>query len=122
MTGRPTDYREEHDAQVVEWAKEGWTFAEMASALGVARQTMHNWKKAHPSFLDAYTRAEEEGEAYWLKRMREEMIFDPKVNAPMAKLYFANRFGWSDKITQENTGPGGGPLQVVVNKLFTDAG
>lgn len=110
--GRPTDYREEFCEQIIEWAKEGWTFAEMASSLGVTRQTLHNWKKAHPRFLDAYTRAEQEGEAYWLRRMRVEMIFDPKVNAPMAKLYFANRFGWSDKLITEHTGKDGGPIEV----------
>jgi transposase-like protein len=118
--GRPTVYKPEYDDLIVQRANEGACFAEFAAEIGVSRQTLHNWKKAHPSFLDAYTRAEQVGEAHWAKRLRTELMIDNKANAPLVKLYFANRFGWSDKIVNENTGPDGGPQQHVVKHQLSD--
>ena len=115
VTGRPTEYRPEYDDLIVERAQEGACFTEFAAEVGVSRQTLHNWKKAHPSFLDAYTRAEQVGEAYWAKKLRTELMLDNKANAPLVKLYFANRFNWSDKITSEHTGKDGAPIQHAIS-------
>lgn len=110
LTGRPTEYRPEYDDLIVQRANEGACFTEFAAEVGVSRQTLHNWKKAHPSFLDAYTRAEQVGEAHWAKKLRTELMIDNKANAPLVKLYFANRFNWSDKTTNEHTGKDGAAL------------
>ncbi|TQE93017.1 MAG: hypothetical protein FKY71_18500 [Spiribacter salinus] len=83
---------------------------------GVSPQTVHNWKAKHPEFLEAFTRAEVMGQAYWEKKLRTELMTDNKANAPLVKLYFANRFGWSDRSSQEISGPNGGPVETV-NKI-----
>ena len=56
--GRPTDYKPEFCQMVVELGREGAGKAEMAAACGVVRQTLDNWIKAHPEFLDAITARE----------------------------------------------------------------
>lgn len=101
--GRPTKYEESYCDLIVEMASEGASFTEFRAAIGgVTRQTLHNWKDAHPEFLDAYTRAEVAGEAYWDKQMRKDLMYNKEVNSPLIKLYFANRFGWSDKVETKN--------------------
>ena len=56
--GRPTDYKPEYCKRVIAMGKRGKSPAQMASALGVARQTIDNWGEKHPKFLDAlYPRA-----------------------------------------------------------------
>ena len=96
--GRPTKYKPEYCELIVKMAQEGASFTEFRAAIGgVTRQTLHNWKDAYPAFLDAYTRAETVGEAFWDRQMRTDLMYSKEVNAPLVKLYFANRFGWSDK-------------------------
>ncbi len=52
--GRPTDYRPEHCARVIEIAKAGPTTLEIiACTLDVHRDTLHEWTKKHPEFSDA---------------------------------------------------------------------
>ena len=101
--GAPTKYKPEYCELVVEMATEGASFTEFRAKIGnVTRQTLHNWKEAHPDFLDAYTRAQVAGEAYWEREMRKNLMYSKEVNAPLVKLYFANRFGWSDKSETKN--------------------
>ena len=101
--GAPTKYKPEYCDLIVSMAKEGASFTEFRAAIGgVTRQTLHNWKEAHEDFLDAYTRAEVEGEAYWEGQMRKDLMYNKEVNSPLVKLYFANRFGWSDKTETKN--------------------
>jgi hypothetical protein len=101
--GAPTKYKDEYCDLIVSMAKEGASFTEFRAAIGgVTRQTLHNWKEAHDDFLDAYTRAEVEGEAYWERQMRKDLMYNKEVNSPLVKLYFANRFGWSDKTETKN--------------------
>lgn len=100
-TGRPTKYRREYDALVCKViGEEGRSLTQFARDLRVTRQTVHNWAADNPSFLDALTRSQEWSQAYWEDQLIGFMT-DRNVNAPLVKLYFANRFGWSDKERQE---------------------
>lgn len=96
--GAPTKYKPEYCDLIIKMAKDGASFTEFRAEIGgISRQTLHNWKDAHPDFMDAYTRAEVLGEAHWDSRMRNQLMFDKEINTALVKLYFANRFGWSDK-------------------------
>ena len=97
MRGRPTKYKPEYCDLLLEMVNEGASFTEFCAKVGISRQTFHNWKDANEDFMDAYTRAELEGQAYWEKRLRSDLMIDSRSNAQLVKLYFANRFGWSDK-------------------------
>ena len=64
---------------------------------GITRKTFANWLQLYPEFLNAYEEALTAGEAYWEESLRTDLMFNKDVNTALAKLYFANRFGWSDK-------------------------
>jgi transposase-like protein len=99
---RPTKYDPKYCQVLLDMAREGASFTEFCAAIGICRKTFYNWRDEHEAFLHAYTRAELEGQAHWEKKLRTELMVDNKANAPLVKLYFANRFGWSDKKSVEN--------------------
>jgi hypothetical protein len=63
--GRPTDYKPEYCDLVLQWGRDGKSKAWMAAELDVTRQTLENWEKAHPEFLDAITRAMLKSQQWW---------------------------------------------------------
>lgn len=95
--GQPTKYKPEYCDLIVGRAAEGASFTEFCAEIGISRQTLHNWKNTHPDFFDAYTRAELVGQAHWERKLRTELMIDRNANPALVKLYFANRFNWSDK-------------------------
>jgi len=112
---RPSKYKPEYCDLLVKMLADGASLTEFRAEIGgVSPQTLHNWKERHKEFLEAFTRAETMGEAYWERKLRTELMLDNKANAPLVKLYFANRFGWSDKQSQEITGKDGSPLGITV--------
>lgn len=74
--GRPTDYRAEFCERIIAMGAEGKGVAEWASAFGVTKQTVYNWRDAHPEFLAAYTRAETECQCWWENAGRVGMVSD----------------------------------------------
>lgn len=107
--GRPTDYTEEMPANLLASLEAGKSVAQFARDIGVARSTIYYWAEQHQEFSDALTRGQEYSEAFWMDRL-EALMVSKEVNAPLVKLYFANRFNWHDKTSQEVTGKDGGPV------------
>jgi hypothetical protein len=68
----------------------------LACELDIARSTIYKWADEHPDFSDALTLAQEWSQACWETKL-EDMMVTRDVNAPLVKLYFANRFKWTDK-------------------------
>lgn len=95
--GRPTKYKPEYCDLLVSMLSNGASLIEFCAEVGICKQTLYNWKDDNPEFLDSYTQAIVNGQAYWEKWLRTKGMTDNKANAPLVKLYFANRFGWSDK-------------------------
>ena len=60
--GRPTDYSPEYDQMLVQHMKQGNSFWSFAAKVNVCFETLLNWTKAHPSFMEA----RKIGEAYLL--------------------------------------------------------
>lgn len=113
--GRPTDYRPEYCQVIIEeMGGKGKSIAQFARDLQVSRKTIYNWADANPEFLHALTLAMEFSEAYWEDKFPEFMV-DNKVNAPLVKLYYANRFKWTDKAVEPSDPPPSKPIE------FTDA-
>ena len=64
--GRPTNYKPEYCQRAIDLGNQGYSLAMIIADIGAgSRQTIENWKKAHPEFLDAITRAHELALAYW---------------------------------------------------------
>ena len=93
---RPTKYTSDKPNKLYNALAQGRSVTQFAAECGACRATIYNWAEEHPEFLDALTRGQEASEAHWESEL-QQMMRDPKVNAPLVKLYFANRFGWSDK-------------------------
>lgn len=64
-TGRPTKYSTEFCQIVVELGKAGLSIAQIASHFDVCRQTIDNWARRHPEFLEALSRARTHAQAWW---------------------------------------------------------
>lgn len=100
--GRPTKYDKKYCDEIIDFMAEGGSVTEFAVEIGVSKSTVYLWADTHPEFSDALTRAQEVGEAYWARQLRTHLMLSKEVNAPLVKLYFANRFGWHDKQEIDN--------------------
>ena len=92
--GRPTAYKPEFCDTVINLGADGCSLTEMASELGVSRQTVYAWMDEHPEFLDAMTRARTESQAWWERKAREGIISanGVSINAALWSKYMAARF------------------------------
>lgn len=99
--GRPPKYNRKYCEQVIEYmGEQGKSVTQFAAHIGVVRDTIWRWQKEHKEFSDAFTRASEMSQSYWENELID-MMRDPKTNAPLVKLYFANRFKWHDRPSEE---------------------
>jgi len=108
--GRPTGYNPDYCPQVVELGKQGMSKAEIASELGIAKQTLYNWAEAHPEFMDALKSANSFAQAWWEKQGRIAAFGGtPGFNSTAYIFTMKNMFGddWRDKVEQTIQGPTG---------------
>lgn len=102
--GRPSEYRPEYCERVIELGKDGKLPAQMASALSVTKQTLHEWAKVHPEFSDAFGEARAHAEAWHLEKATETAIGQRGGNAPMAKFLLSAAFGYRETTGVEHSG------------------
>lgn len=102
---RPTDYRPEYCEQVVELGRAGKSHAQIAAALDVARQTLHNWADEYPEFLDAIKRARDLSQA-WFEDKGQDGLEKPGFNASLWAKQVSCRFrdDYTDKQQTELSG------------------
>lgn len=93
--GRPTKYSRDQVERVYESLAQGNSVTQFAAQQGVARSTVYKWAEEHEEFSVALSRGQEAGQAYWEGEL-QKMMYSRDVNAPLVKLYFANRFGWHE--------------------------
>jgi len=100
--GRPTKYSDEIGDVVFGLMDEGLSVVQVARKLNIARSTLYLWASENSDFSDTFTRAREASEACWEYKFTD-MMNDRNINAPLVKLYFCNRFKWSeqDQVAQE---------------------
>lgn len=75
--------------------REGKSRAQIAATLDQARQTLHDWEKAHPAFLDAMKRAHDLALAWWEDQGQQGIWSSPMsrtLNAAAYGLQMRNRF------------------------------
>ena len=112
--GRPTDYRPEYCALVVQLGKEGKSVVQMACAIDVARQTLYQWAEDHEDFSDAFTRAKQWAQDWWETQAQCGLTAD-KFNAQLWSRSMAARFpeDYQERKGVEITGASGAPLEIV---------
>jgi len=124
--GRPTVYDEKRCcAVVIKCGKNGQTLAEMASALGVDRATVNDWRNKHPAFSRAVKRGLEEAQAWWERKGREATFGAvPGFNATSWIFNMKNRFAddWKDRHDLTSSDGSMSPKPSLdVSKLSTEA-
>lgn len=112
--GRPTDYRSEYCALVVELGKQGKSVVQMACAIGVSRQSLYEWSSAHEEFSDAFTLAKQWAQDWWETQGQCGLTAD-RFNAAVWSRSMAARFpeDYQERKGIELTGANGGPVGVV---------
>lgn len=99
--GRPTKYDDKYCDVAIKYLAKGKSITQLARELKVSKSTVYLWAEVHESFSDALQRGRELSQAFWEDELID-MMYNKEVNSPLVKLYFANRFGWSDKSESKN--------------------
>jgi len=120
--GRPTDYSDEIAALICSEISSGRSLRSICDDADMPnRATVFKWLAKHASFNDQYAKAQEERTNHFAEEIMEiadEVTGDTqrdKLRVDTRKWLMSKmapkRFG--DKITQEHTGEGGGPVQFI---------
>lgn len=72
--GRPTDYRPEFDEQAYKLCLLGHTDDELGVFFEVTKQTINNWKSAHPNFFDSIKRGKEIADMEIAESLRKQAL------------------------------------------------
>ena len=94
--GRPSLYRPEYCDKLIDWAKQGLGYESFASVPGVSIQTLYDWEKAHPEFLEAKKKAQAHLMAWW-----ERAGIKGEIPTGTWIFNMKNRFGWRDRQPEE---------------------
>ncbi len=123
--GRPTKYEKQFCAVVIGVGELGGWLSEMAEACDVHRNTMDEWARAHPEFLEALMRAQQKAQA-WFEREGREGLKAERFNAPLWQKQMSSRHRSEYTERSEITGANGGPIKTEdttldATKLSTSA-
>ena len=128
VLGRPTKYDEKYCQMLIDHMEKGYSFESFAGLIGVCRDTLYEWCKAHQLFFDSKKIAFEKNLLFWERQGIEGLWTSGQTRFNSTSWIFnlKNRFGWVDRkdIDDVNTLeavtiklPGEGKAQVIsVNK------
>lgn len=112
--GRPTDYEEKYCAEVIELGRQGKSITQISALLNVSKQTIYNWEKQFPDFLDATTRARELAQAWWEDQGQENLtspVFQSSLWSKQVSCRFPDDYR-ENKQQLEHTGKDGQPIET----------
>lgn len=105
--------------------KKGLSYESFSAEIGTHRNTLYNWEKDHPEFLDAKKRGMDLCQAFFEKignaAMVGENVTNPTTgktinfkhfNGPMWMFSMKARFGWRDRVSIEHEGNPDKPLEI----------
>lgn len=110
--GRPTDYKPEYCALVVERMGNGLSAAGFAGEIGVSRSSIYKWAETIPEFSDALNQARAASAKFWEDRAID-LALGGKGNPAVVIFALKNRVAdeWREVIRNEHSGPDGGPIK-----------
>ena len=94
----------------------------MCSRLEIGTSTLAVWEETHADFREALDIARIHAQAHW-EDQGHDNIKNRDFNTPIWSRSMAARFpdDWRETSRQEQTGPGGGPIQVTkVERVIVD--
>ena len=95
--GRPTKYKSEYCDLVIEKMSQGYSKEAVAGFIGIAKDTLYNWIKAHKEFSDAIKRGEMLSQVFWEELGLVGTTEGKNFNATAWIFNMKNRFNWRDK-------------------------
>lgn len=111
--GRPTKYDPKYVQMAIEFiGDQGKSVTQFAHHIRVGKTTIYEWAKEYPDFQNALQIANDFSQAVWENKL-EGMMYSKEVNAPLVKLYFANRFRWTDKAAEDSEESTAQPLNIT---------
>lgn len=87
------------------------TFQGFANEINVNTDTLHEWKKEHKEFSEAYTHAKELQEKIWLVNAMGGLY-----NAQFAQFFGKNCLGYKDKQELEHSGNVNNPFEGLTTE------
>jgi hypothetical protein len=121
--GRPTKYDPAMLPIMEELAKQGASKAELTLAIGINRDTFHEWTRSNPEFSEAVKKCELHAQVWWEAHGRDGMTGkNPHFNATAFIFQVKNRFrgDYMDTSRTEVTGKDGGPVQMEAKVVDVD--
>lgn len=113
--GRPSSYNPAYCDRVIKLGKKGASVVEMATEIGVSRNTLEtNWPAEHPEFMEAFTLARQHSQVWWEKKGRDSLD-KASFQGSVWSRSMAARFpeDWRDKKEIELSGHLGGALDSL---------
>lgn len=106
---RPTKYKNEYCARLLEHMSKGYSYETFAAILEVSRQTLYDWEIRHPEFLDTKRKAQDKCQLWWEKQCIEglydqfeqnekgqSVLVRSKANPSLVIFNMKSRFRWRD--------------------------
>lgn len=118
--GRPSEFSDDAESAILEIIRNGGTLDEAAEAAKVSARTVLRWLEADDEFRRKYAQARED-QGDWFADKIASIALDParegsditaRVNALKWLAGKRKPKVYGDKITNEHSGPDGGPIQV----------
>lgn len=96
--GRPTKYKPEYCDLLIEHMTQGLSFQSFAGVVGCCIETLYEWERSYPDFLDAKRLGLGRGRLFWEKVGIEAALGKiTGYNATTWVFNMKNRFDWTDK-------------------------
>lgn len=122
--GRPSDYDPIYCQMLIKHMEDGLSFECFAGVIGVCEQTLYNWLKDFPEFLESKNKGKPKSRLFWEKLGRDgavnETIKDgdsmtktQSLNSSVWIFNMKNRFGWrnNDNPPPQESAPEERPLK-----------
>lgn len=113
--GRHSKYNEETVNRICDAIRVGATRKSASACGGISDSLFHQWMKENPEFAEKVQRAEGGMLARMAARVYQEAVApDGDWRAALEVLKRRERSEWSERTEQQMSGPGGGPMKVVL--------
>lgn len=112
--GRPTDFLPSYGEEIIQLMASGLSLTAAAAELGFHRQRVYEWSGRHPEFADAIALAKGKRVLKLERDLLDTSATSQVITSRIFALKNADHEEWREKVTTEQVGPDGGPVQQVV--------
>lgn len=109
--GRPTKYRPEYCALLIEHMAEGMPVDTFAPQIGVIPQTLYEWMDKNPEFYDAHKEGKARSYEYWIN-VGKRLSLGGGGNAAAWIFIMKNLHGWQNQVEIQ------GKIQLTPHELL----